>query len=60
MENSDQEHFGEASLGVAQSEDPRADPEMIDDDADGDATEQEEAADDQDAGPPTTAEPPDS
>ena len=30
----DEEHFGEAGLGDAQSSDPPADPEMILDDAD--------------------------
>jgi hypothetical protein len=30
----DEEHFGEASLGDAQSSDPPDDPEMIEDDAD--------------------------
>ena len=30
----DDEHFGEASLGEAQSSDPPDDPEMIEDDAD--------------------------
>jgi hypothetical protein len=30
----DEEHFGEASLGEAQSSDPPDDPDMIEDDAD--------------------------
>ncbi len=30
----DEEHFGEASLGDAQSSDPPDDPDMIEDDAD--------------------------
>jgi hypothetical protein len=30
----DQEHFGEASLGAAQSSNPAVDPEMIEPDAD--------------------------
>jgi hypothetical protein len=34
VEHPDQEKFGEASLGEAQSEDPPSDPEMINDDAD--------------------------
>lgn len=53
----DQEHFGEASLGEAQSENPPEDPEMIEDDA---AAEGEGGVErtggDQDAGPSGTAE----
>jgi hypothetical protein len=33
----DQENFGEASLGDAQSSDPPEDPEMVDEDADPDS-----------------------
>lgn len=36
MENPEQEHFGEASLGDAQSSNPPVDPEMIKDEGDGD------------------------
>jgi len=36
MENPEQEHPGEASLGAAQSSNPPVDPEMINDDGDGD------------------------
>jgi len=43
----DQEGFGAASLGEAQSENPPADPEYLRDGED----EPEEAARDQDAGP---------
>jgi hypothetical protein len=35
--NPDQEGFGEASLGEAQSENPPADPEMLEDDESGEA-----------------------
>ena len=39
----DEEHFGEASLGEAQSSDPPADDEMIEKDADPLDTEVEDA-----------------
>jgi hypothetical protein len=39
VESPEQEDFGEASLGEAQSENPPADPEMINDDADDDQAE---------------------
>jgi hypothetical protein len=55
----DQEGFGEASLGEAQSSDPPEDPEMIRDrDEEQETGEEEpgEAAEDQDAGPTETAE----
>ncbi|MFL5892428.1 MAG: hypothetical protein ACJ75I_06750 [Solirubrobacterales bacterium] len=54
MENPrpDQEGFGEASLGEAQSSNPPADPEMLED-AEGEQSEggQEEYGGDQDAEP---------
>jgi hypothetical protein len=40
----DQEGFGEASLGDAQSENPPNDPEMVDDDQDADPPREDEAA----------------
>lgn len=40
---SDQEHFGEASLGDAQSDNPPDDPEMINDDAEDLDTDVEDA-----------------
>jgi hypothetical protein len=53
----DQEHFGEASLGEAQSENPPPDPEMIgDDDAGEGEGGVEQIGGDQDAGPSGTAE----
>jgi hypothetical protein len=48
----DQEGFGEAGLGEAQSENPPADPDMLRDDE----GEGEEAAEDQDAGPTAAPE----
>ncbi len=40
----DQESFGEASLGDAQSENPPKDPDMLDDDQDAEAPREDEAA----------------
>ena len=40
----DQEGFGEASLGEAQSENPPTDPEMVDDDQDAEPPREDEAA----------------
>jgi hypothetical protein len=65
MEHPDQEGFGEASLGEAQSSNPPPDPEMIEDDAEetgneGDVEEQtgsEEPAPDDDAGDDDTGSP---
>ena len=53
MAKADQEGFGEASLGEAQSSNPPSDPEMISDDAEktGNDGDVEEQAGDQDAGP---------
>ena len=53
----DQEGFGEASLGEAQSENPPPDPEMIEDE-DGDGAEGgvERIGGDPDSGPSGTAE----
>jgi hypothetical protein len=51
----EQEGFGEASLGEAQSENPPSDPEMLRN-GDGDEEEPEEAAGDQDAGPTAAPE----
>ena len=57
----DQESFGEAGLGEAQSENPPSDPEMIEDDAgesENPAQESgpEDVGGDQDSGPSGTAE----
>ena len=40
----DQENFGEASLGDAQSENPPNDPDMLEDDQDAEAPREDEAA----------------
>lgn len=60
MKRSEQEGFGEATPGQAQSENPPADPEMIRDEAEDESAANEEApeeaAEDQDAGPTKTAE----
>jgi hypothetical protein len=50
----DQENFGEASLGEAQSENPPEDPEMIEDE--GSEGGVERFGGDQDSGPSGTAE----
>jgi hypothetical protein len=52
-ENPDQENFGEASLGEAQSENPPSDPEMIRGEEDGEGSEggEESYGGDPDSGP---------
>lgn len=52
----DQEGFGEAGPGEAQSENPPVDPEMVEEDGDDEDGGVEKTGGDQDSGPSGTAE----